>query len=309
MLIELIEQFDIITIFRHIGADGDALGSQFGIKTFIQDQYPEKKVYALGLDIGSHGWLFDPVDEMVSDETIKNSLAIVLDTANASRVDDQRFVSANTILKIDHHPNGEAFGTYEIVDEKASATCEVVATLLRKANQKISKKCAKYLYYGLATDTNNFTIESVRSDTFFDAAYLMETGLNLGMINYDLVSKSKNVFEYETFLRDTMIIDEKVAYCIVNKEDYERFHLTFVEAKEKAYVLAGLRDIQIWCLFVEHSFDGDGKIYNGSLRSLSAPINEIASRYHGGGHKLACGVKQLTKDKILKLIDELKHAY
>ncbi|MGL5977842.1 MAG: DHH family phosphoesterase [Erysipelotrichaceae bacterium] len=307
-LFELVEKYDIITLFRHVGADGDALGSQFGLKTWIQETYPHKQVYALGLDLGSHAPLFDPIDQDVSDQTIANSLAIVLDTANAQRVDDQRFSSAREILKIDHHIRVDDYAKNEIVDVDACATCQILTNLFRKNNIKLSQKCAKFLYYGLSSDTNNFTIDAVTSETFLDAAYLKDFGLDLSAINYDLRSKALHVFEYETFLRSSLVVDDKIVYAIVSKEDYEQFGLSFVEAKEKVYVLSSLRGIEIWCLFVE-SGEEDGNIhYNGSLRSLRTPINTIANNYHGGGHRLACGVKQLRREDIAALLADLKQA-
>ena len=47
-LLQQIENAKIITIFRHTNPDCDALGSQFGLKKWIQDNYPDKQVYALG---------------------------------------------------------------------------------------------------------------------------------------------------------------------------------------------------------------------------------------------------------------------
>lgn len=45
--------------------------------------------------------------------------------------------------------------------------------------------------------------------------------------------------------------------------------------------------------------------YDGSLRSKTISINEIAQRFNGGGHKNACGVKDLTKKQLDELIQEL----
>ena len=98
----LIAQYDTITLFRHQAADCDALGAQFGLKQWIQEHYPDKQVYALGTSLGSHGKDFPPIDA-VSDEIITCSLAIILDTANAQRIDDERWRKAAYKIKIDHH--------------------------------------------------------------------------------------------------------------------------------------------------------------------------------------------------------------
>ena len=52
-LVSQIEAYDTIVIFRHILADADALGSQFGLKTWIEDNYPDKHVYAVGDSVGA----------------------------------------------------------------------------------------------------------------------------------------------------------------------------------------------------------------------------------------------------------------
>ena len=43
-----IKKYPNIVIARHIGADPDALGSQFALKEIIQTRFPQKNVYAIG---------------------------------------------------------------------------------------------------------------------------------------------------------------------------------------------------------------------------------------------------------------------
>ena len=87
-LLEAIATADIITIFRHEHPDCDALGSQWGLYSWIKDNFPEKKVYALGYESTTQCDFL--VGDVVSDEVIANSTAIVLDTANTARIDDAR---------------------------------------------------------------------------------------------------------------------------------------------------------------------------------------------------------------------------
>ena len=44
-IIPLIEKYDKIIIHRHTNPDGDALGSQIGLKHIIKENYPEKTNY------------------------------------------------------------------------------------------------------------------------------------------------------------------------------------------------------------------------------------------------------------------------
>ena len=86
-LLETIKSADIITLFRHIHPDCDAVGSQFGLKNWILENWPEKQVYALGNEYCPQGnsW---PESDTCSKDIIRHSVAIILDTANEERIDD-----------------------------------------------------------------------------------------------------------------------------------------------------------------------------------------------------------------------------
>ena len=47
-IVKQIKKYKNIVIARHIGADPDALGSQFALKEAINVDFPKKKVYAVG---------------------------------------------------------------------------------------------------------------------------------------------------------------------------------------------------------------------------------------------------------------------
>ena len=47
-IFKLIKKYNNIVIARHIGADPDALGSQFALKELIKENFNDKHVYAVG---------------------------------------------------------------------------------------------------------------------------------------------------------------------------------------------------------------------------------------------------------------------
>ena len=47
-ILALIQKFDTIIIHRHNKPDGDAMGSQIGMKQLLMENFPEKTVYAVG---------------------------------------------------------------------------------------------------------------------------------------------------------------------------------------------------------------------------------------------------------------------
>ena len=66
-ILEKIKEFDTIIIHRHLRPDGDCIGSQFGLKYLIEDNFPEKKVYAVGDQIPDYLSFIGKNDEINAD--------------------------------------------------------------------------------------------------------------------------------------------------------------------------------------------------------------------------------------------------
>lgn len=305
-LFECIEEYDTITLFRHTGADADALGAQFGLKQWINDTYPQKKVYALGTSVGSAAAHYPSIDE-TSDEIIQRSLAIILDTANASRIDDQRCLNAAFRIKVDHHILVDRYADIEYIEDRKGATCEILANMFQEKGETLSKQCAEYLYSGLIADTLQFSINATTPQMLRTAAYLVEQGVDVAKINEQNFSKSLREYRYETYIREhVQLIDEHIAFCKITKAEYEQFGLSYNVAKEKTYALSHVNEFFAWVLFVE-STDSTCELplFNASIRSRNVMINDIAMKFNGGGHRYACGAKNLNEAQITELLQQL----
>lgn len=121
----------------------------------------------------------DEAMDSVDDETIKNSLAIVLDTANKERIDDPRFMLAKSRIRIDHHVPVETLASLEWLEPEASATCELIALFFKTQNLSIPKEAAQYLYEGLVADNIRYTTSNTRPESLLAGAYLIEQGADV----------------------------------------------------------------------------------------------------------------------------------
>ncbi len=302
-ILKLIEQYDVITIFRHIHPDCDALGSQFGLKQWITENYPEKKVYALGEEKCTQGrW---PESDTADIGIINRSLAVVVDTANAARVDDQRFLQAAKVIRIDHHPFSDEFGDGWYVNDHAAAVCEILTGFFSSTDKTLSSETAEFLYKGLLTDTLSFRTSNTTADTLRAAARLAELNLRIPEINRELFDHSLKYFRFGSFVRSkTEIINKHLASATITLEDLEEWQTTSTFAKNFIDELGHVRDFEIWTIFAARQTD-HGTVYDGSIRSKTIPINGIAARFNGGGHKNASGVKDLTDAQRLELLEVL----
>ena len=74
---KLIERYDTIILHRHLKPDGDALGSQIGLKHLILDNYPGKQVYMVGDEAGRYAFMADCAMDTVTDAQYAGALAIL----------------------------------------------------------------------------------------------------------------------------------------------------------------------------------------------------------------------------------------
>ena len=296
--VEIVEAYDTIAVFRHQNPDGDALGSQMGMVAWLRNRYPNKKVYALGLD--DHDFtLFPKMDQV---ENLGHFLAIVLDTANIERIDDDRYELADKMIKIDHHPVVQEYGQLRIVDSSRGSCAEIIGDLFLNVDEySVNEEIASYLLAGILTDTIRFSIETTSSKTLQTAANLVECGANISKLNQELFTRPRSFFELRTRLAQEVVWDEKYAYIIVTQELLDELGKEANEMKAFISIMADITEVEIWSLFTEQE---DGS-YRGSIRSRDKTINTIAQKYNGGGHRLASGVRNLSDETLKTIIEEL----
>ena len=63
-----------------------------------------------------------------------------------------------------------------------------------------------------------------------------------------------------------------------------------------------IEGIEAWAVF---SYDKVNNNIRGSIRSRGPIVNEVASKYNGGGHKFASGVRLKDFDEVDLLIKDL----
>ena len=296
--VDLVERFDTIAVFRHINPDGDALGSQIGMALALRKRYPNKTVYLLGED--NHNYSI--YEKMDSPEVLVDFLAIVVDSATQDRVDDQRFLEAAKIIKIDHHPEVDPYGDLQIVDVDRGSACEIVTDLLLANDFVVDEVNANILLSGILTDTQRFSIENTSAKTFRSAANLIDCGADVAKLNADLFSQDARTWTLRRRLQNEVQFDGALAYAIIDQSILDELGILDRDAKMFVNMMAGIKEYNVWALFSQD----EAGLFSGSLRSRTHTINELALEYNGGGHRLASGVKSLTPDTMGELIAKLK---
>ena len=159
-----------------------------------------------------------------------------------ARVDDAHWRLAAHKIRIDHHIHVGSFCDEELIDPSAAATCELIGALCAEQGEQLSRECAERLYGGLISDTVNFTIGSVSERTLRVAAYLFSFGVDAVKLNMQQFGTNLRDFRYESHLRASMQMRGSLAWVIASRRDFESYGLQFSEAKEKVFVMAGIRE-------------------------------------------------------------------
>ena len=298
-----IKKYPKIIIHRHQRPDPDAFGSQVGLAEIIKASFPYKEVYVVGKDFPSLNWI-GKMDDLKSNE-FNDALVIVVDTANAPRIDDRRFNNGDKLIKIDHHPNDEPCGDLMWVQPEASSCSEMIYDFYQHfANDlKLPAKAANALYAGIAGDTGRFLYPATTARTMLVAGALIAHGADAAGISRREDQISVALARLSAYVYENLTIsDSGTAYVVLSNEVLKRFGLT--EAGTSAVVpLPGkIEDVKAWAIFVEQE-DGHFRV---RLRSKGPAINELAKNHQGGGHALASGAKAADTDEINQIVEELE---
>lgn len=316
---QLIKISNPIIIHRHINPDGDALGSQWGLKRIIEDNFENKKVFAPG-ESNEQMASFFPSPTFVKKEDYQNALVIVCDTANRERISGEFWQEAKKIVKIDHHPIIDKYGDLNLIEETASAACQVVAKWAQLLNLKVSALAARDLFFGLVTDSGRFLFRSVNEETFQIASFLINKGFNLLNLYQSLYIQNLKIARLKGYiLSNFKITNNGVAYIVFNDKIINDLQTTIItqnkmlNIKDKVIlsqedltsqvnVMSNIADIKIWLIAAYNQFNSKIKI---SVRSAKWVINDVIAQFGGGGHQTAAGVYLQNTDEVEKLLDSL----
>ena len=298
----VIERFDRILIHRHSRPDGDAMGSQIGLRELLRHNYPEKEILAVGDSTGFFGFMEGAVMDEVADEAYENALAIVLDCGAEHLISDTRWKTAAATARMDHHIFTGQLAEFEVIDTSFESCCGMVAALAEESGWALTPLAAKSLYTGMVTDSGRFRYDGTTARTFRLAAFLMEQPIDTNelfrqLYADDFESKKRKA----QFVLKTQFSPRNVAYIYTTREEFEAMGLeTFTVSRAMVNTMADIRGVDIWVNFTETE--------NGvlcELRSSRYNINPIAVKYGGGGHAKASGATLPDRETAMAMLADL----
>lgn len=300
-IITKIKEYDTILIHRHKNPDPDAIGSQCGLRAILRENFPEKKIYAVGYDEPTLTYLAEM--DQVELEVSTPYLSIVCDTANTPRIDDDRWEKADYVIKIDHHPNDDAYGDLRLVEPERSSASEIITDFALTHRLSLTNEAARLLYGGIVGDTGRFLYPATSAKTLYLASKLAEFNFDRSALGREMTSFDMKIARLQGYVYENLEISENgAARVILTREILNKFDLRDAETSSIVGTPGSIRNIQSWAIFVEQA---DGH-YRVRMRSKIVSINEIAKKHDGGGHALASGANSYSLEENEQIWQELQ---
>lgn len=302
-ILNKIVEYNSIVIARHIGADPDALGSQFGLKQLINELYPDKKVYAVGT-IASKFRFMGSTDK-IDGVDFNKSLLIVLDVPDLKRIEGIDDVKKfDYIIKIDHHPVVDVYADIELIDITASSASQIVLDMIFNLELELSSEVASKLYLGIVSDTDRFLHDCTTYKTLELVSKLVKTtNINLTSLYESYYMRPLNEVRFQGYIYENMIVSPNgLGYIKISDKTMKEFGVDAASAGNMINNLKYVNEIIVWVFLSE---DVKSNIIRANIRSRGPFINEVAIKHGGGGHKYASGVRLNSWEDADKLISDL----
>ncbi len=304
----LISEAKNVLILFHVHPDGDAAGSAFALRAFVEsvggralcvcaDELPERLGF---IPNGAQ----ESVDMAAIPEDFVPDLTVSVDTASPSQLGALYDVYKDKIdLMIDHHGKGVQYADY-CIDPGASACGEILYDIISLAcemlgREKLPEEVERLIYTAVSSDTGCFRYSNVNPKTHLLAARLIEHGVDGADINHRLFGiktlKQMQV-EHAGFERMNLHLGGRVA-IITFPYDLKTQYGADDEALETLIDVARcVKGVEVAAVIKQPTAENRFRV---SMRSsCDFDVSEICAFYGGGGHVRAAGCT-ICADSIL----------
>ena len=293
-------KLESVLVVTHARPDGDAVGSQLALGRFLDRCGLRVVMASSNYTPNNLAWL-DPAGRIEFYDGSPLQLVrlsevdgVVIVDANApSRLGSLEDVVSNhrgKLFVIDHHPDPVDIFDVAAVDTSAASTGEMIFDLIALHDiDLIDEEIAVSLYAAIMTDTGSFRYGNVTPALLRTVATLLERGSFTTEEIYNRVYKTRT--EAGQLLLGAALESLKVVhsgvlgYMTITRRMFERTGATSEDVEAFTDHILSIEGVSTAILFMEV-----GRGVKMSFRSQGEiPVNELAAKFGGGGHKNASG--------------------
>ena len=290
-----IKKHNRFSLLTHINTDGDTIGSSIAFKHILLENLEDVEVKISGQEYPRYLAWMEKNDE-VSDEYFNESLKIVIDTSNYSRVYDKRVVTKEAI-KIDHHHDQEEW-LLKVGGDHWPATGEVIYEMAEELGLRLNSNAKLAIAISIWTDTEEMTEREPSERTF----EILDTLCSELRLTYEDLRDNVALPEEDQVFVDSKkkdVIKENDRLSWIIMDDFVDNHVFRKMGKQ-------LSDVHNTEVFVFSSVDEKG--YRTGFKSTNYSkinVGAIAKTHGGGGHMHSSGTYASSREEAQKIVDNV----
>ena len=304
-----------IVLSTHEKPDADGLGSAIAFYYYLQSINKQVKIIQPS-QFPKECKIIDPenIVETYSNENKQyvesSDLLILFDVGHIKRSKQISEIAINTnidIISIDHHKNDNTdFFKEFYIDVEAPATGFLVWKYLKSLDLKTpwDIKISKALYAALMTDTGSFRYDNTTPIVHDMASELLSYGVKPYEIYVEFYEKrSLSQLRLFSYVLNNLkfALSNSVCYCILEKSVFDKTNSKVSDIDGFTEFLRTINKVEISCMITEQ----EDNVFRVNFRSKGKfTINDIASKFGGGGHKFAAGCK-ISHSNVLEIEKKL----
>jgi len=283
---EQISSVNNITILTHLNPDADTIGTGLGIYNLLKNDKSKKVEIVNGSNFLPKYLDFLPSFNKIKHQIdFKDGLIIACDCGSLTRLGFD--LKDREILNIDHHQSNEYYGAVNVVVPSFASASQVAYRLFEKLYQ-ITADSAECFYAALLSDTRYFTASCVNYEVFEVSKELVDIGVNPAKVASNFTQRrslsSLRVLE-KALSHLELLFDARVAILYVTRDDILSTGALIPDMEYIVDYAKSLVTVEVAIFAVE--LENSIRI---SLRSKGVDVLSIATKFGGGGHKVAAGM-------------------
>ena len=302
-LAEFIRQGNCFAVISHVSPDGDTMGSAAALLYALKKLGKECKWICEG-NVPSD---YMKIPEIASLTTYKCSerydSVICVDISSEDRMGSclELFKRIKRTAQIDHHITNTMYAQVNVVETR-NANAFLVLQLIKELGIELDREMARALFVGICTDTGRLSHAGVTARDVKDTAelYALDIAHNeIVSILFQTSSLKKIKLKGRASDHLQTAFDGKLAYTYLDTEDYAAFCAASSDSEGVVELCRSVEGAEI-AVFIRQIEDG----YKVSMRCIpDHDVSVIASRFGGGGHKLAAGCTvNAPRDEVFQML-------
>ncbi len=296
-------------ILLHRAPDGDCIGAGLSLQAVLRSLGKRAKVLCADPIPPRFSYLLPETPE----EDFPAGCVIAVDVGAASLFGSlEETYGSRVQLCIDHHISNTFYAEQVLLEENASAACEVLYRVYREMGVPFTEQIAKCLYTGMATDTGCFKYSNTTPEAHIYTARLMQ---DFPAIRYDLINREMFDVKSPARIRAEIAMLSNMEYhldgrCTIVWATLAVCRENGVDEKD----MEGLTSLSLQPDGVEVGItarEREPGVFKVSLRSSdSVNVSALCAQLGGGGHIRAAGcLLRGTMDEVRRrLLDTVSGA-